>query len=207
MILEELFPEFKVLILRLNSGIKNRSNFFAWAIFLIQKVWTDSVIYVDSGDIKILVQYPGNLILKILQNFWKCVGGVYTRGCLILKITQNVRLFTLINFIYNIRGIHLISCQPTQLQPRNFRFLVGFSFETIFAPSPPTTTLVSKDVEFSCASFEICKKFARWCPPTQTPTQKFKSGISIFSSQGISSSLVSFGIFFWSSTIIAIQLP
>ena len=102
---------------RLNSGIKNRNNFFAWVIFLIQKVGTNSVIYADSGDIKILVQFPGNSILKILQNFWKCVGGVYMRGCLILKITQSVQLFTLIIFIYKIRCIHLISWQPTQFQP------------------------------------------------------------------------------------------
>ena len=54
---------------RLNSGIKNRNNFFAWAIFLIGKVGNNSVIYADSGDIKILVQFPGNSILKILQNF------------------------------------------------------------------------------------------------------------------------------------------
>ena len=94
---------------RLNSGIKNRNKFFAWAIFLIQKVGTNSVIYADSGDIKTLVQFPGNSILTILQNFWKCVGGVYMRGWLILKITQNVQLFTLINFIYKTRGIHLIS--------------------------------------------------------------------------------------------------
>jgi len=38
-------------VYRLNSGIKNRNNFFAWAIFLIQKVGTDSVIYANSGDI------------------------------------------------------------------------------------------------------------------------------------------------------------
>ena len=56
-------------IVRLNSGIKNRNNFFAWAIFLIQKVGTNSVIYADSGDIKILVPFSGNTILKILQNF------------------------------------------------------------------------------------------------------------------------------------------
>ena len=56
-------------ISRLNSGIKNRNNFFTWTIFLIQKIGTDSVIYVDSGDIKILVQFPGNSILDILQNF------------------------------------------------------------------------------------------------------------------------------------------
>ena len=76
---------------RLNSGIKNRINFFAWAIFLIQKVWTNSVIYADSGDIKILVQFPGNSILRILHNFWKCVVGVYMRGFLVLKITQTVQ--------------------------------------------------------------------------------------------------------------------
>ena len=53
---------------RLNSGIKNRNNFLAWAIFLVQKVGTKSVIYADSGNIKILVQFPGNSIFKILQN-------------------------------------------------------------------------------------------------------------------------------------------
>ena len=79
---------------RLNSGIKNRNYFFAWAIFLIQKIGTNAVI-----------------------NFWKCVGGVYMRGCLILQITQSVQLVTLINFIYKIRGVHLIPCQPTQFQP------------------------------------------------------------------------------------------
>ena len=42
----------------------------------------------------------------------------------------------------------------------------------------PTTTLMSKDVEFYCASFELCQKFARGCPPTQTPTQKFKNRFS-----------------------------
>ena len=57
------------LIGRLNSGIENRNNFFAWAIFLIQKVGTDSVIYADSGDIKILVEFPGNSIFEIVQNF------------------------------------------------------------------------------------------------------------------------------------------
>ena len=40
-----------------------------------------------------------------------------------------------------------------------------------------------KDVEFSCASFDICHKFVWGCPPTHTPTQKFKNQFSIFSSQ------------------------
>ena len=57
------------MIHRLNSGIKNQNNFFAWAIFLIQKVGTNSVIYADSGDINILAQFPRNSILKIFQNF------------------------------------------------------------------------------------------------------------------------------------------
>ena len=42
-------------ILRLNSGIRIRHNFFVWAVFLFQKLGTDSVNYADSGDIKILV--------------------------------------------------------------------------------------------------------------------------------------------------------
>ena len=83
---------------RLKSEIKNLNNFFAWAIFLIQKIGTNIVIYADFENIKILFQFPGNSIMKILPNFWKCVGGVYMRGCLILKITQSVQLFTLIWF-------------------------------------------------------------------------------------------------------------
>ena len=60
---------------RLNSGIKNRNNFFVWAIFLIQKVGTNSVIYVDCGDIKILIEFPGNSILKIRG--WRLYAWVF----------------------------------------------------------------------------------------------------------------------------------
>ena len=38
---------------------------------------------------------------------------------------------------------------------------------------------------------QIGVKFAQECPPTQTPTQKFESGFSIFSSQRMGPSLVS----------------
>ena len=41
-----------------------------------------------------------------------------------------------------------------------------------FPLSPPATTLISKDVEFSCAFFDWYKKFVGWCPSSQTPTQK-----------------------------------
>ena len=181
---------------KLNSGIRNRNNFFVWATFLFQNIENGSVNRADSGDIQFLVQFPGNWILKSLQNFWKCVGGAYRRRCFNLKITQGVQLFTLISFIHKIKGIHFILCQPTQFSPPNFSIFGRFSFKTIFAPTPTTTTLVSKDVEFSCASFEICKKFARWCPPTQTPTQKLKIGFPKTSSREIGSSLVSFQIIF-----------
>ena len=65
---------------RLNSGIQNRHYFFEWAFFLFQKLRTDSVIYADSGDINIFVQFPGNSIFNFPQNFeiaWApdlCVG-------------------------------------------------------------------------------------------------------------------------------------
>ena len=42
-------------IIRLNSGIRILHNFFVWAVFLFEKLGTDSVNYADSGDIKILV--------------------------------------------------------------------------------------------------------------------------------------------------------
>ena len=74
-----------------------------------------------------------------------------------------------------------INFNPTQFNailrnfnPRNFQFLDSFSFKNIFAPSPITTTLVSKDAEFSCASFHICQKFAASCPLPKRPRKNLK---------------------------------
>ena len=58
------------------------------------------------------------------------------------------------------------------------------------------TTLVSKDGKFSSASFGLFEKFDRGFPPTQTPTQKLKSGIPMFSPQEIGSSSVSLEMIF-----------
>ena len=57
------------MINRLNSGNRNRHNFFTFAIFILQKSENDSVINADSEDIKILVQYPVRAILKFLFQF------------------------------------------------------------------------------------------------------------------------------------------
>ena len=54
---------------RLNSGIRNRHNFFLWPIFIYQKIVADSVSHADSGDIKVFVQFAGNSILKISLRF------------------------------------------------------------------------------------------------------------------------------------------
>ena len=96
------------LMTRLNSGIRNRHNFFVWAIFLIEKLGTDSVNYADSGNIKILVWFPGKSILKFAIIFWKCVGGAQMCGCNILKIAQCFNLITPNIFICKIRGTYLI---------------------------------------------------------------------------------------------------
>ena len=102
---------------RLNSGIKNRQNFFLWAIFLFSKIGNESVNHADSGDIQVFVQFPGNSFLEIPLRFWNCVGCVYMRGRFILKITQCVYLITLVILICEIGGTYLISHQPTQFQP------------------------------------------------------------------------------------------
>ena len=120
----------------------------------------------------------------------KCVGDSLPKSLIMLVLLRR-------SFSYVILGVFIwIYLNPRNFNPRNFNFLVGFSFKTIFAPPRPITTLVSKDVEFSCASFDLYEKFARWCPPTQTPTRKFKTGISIFSSQGMGSTLVSLRMIF-----------
>ena len=120
----------------------------------------------------------------------KCVGDSLPKSLIMLDLLRR-------SFSFVILGVFIwIYLNPRNFNPRNFNFLVGFSFKTIFAPPRPITTLVSKDVEFSCASFDLYEKFARWCPPTQTPTRKFKTGISIFSSQGMGSTLVSLRMIF-----------
>ena len=48
--------------------------FFCRPFFLFQNIGTDWVNDADSSDIKILVQFPRNSILKVSTNFWKSVG-------------------------------------------------------------------------------------------------------------------------------------
>ena len=60
------------------------------AILTFKKTATDSVNHADSGDINILVQFPGNSILKFWVKFWNCVGGTHMRECFVPKITQQV---------------------------------------------------------------------------------------------------------------------
>ena len=52
------------IINRLNSGIRNCHIFLDGRFFLFQKIGSDSVNHGDSGDIKVLVQFPGISILK-----------------------------------------------------------------------------------------------------------------------------------------------
>ena len=79
------------------------------AILTFQKTATDSVNHADSGYIKILVEFPGNLILKFLVKFRNCVGGAHMRGCFVPKITQWVYLFTLVILLYKSKSTYLIS--------------------------------------------------------------------------------------------------
>ena len=68
------------MIIRLNSGIKNRNNFLAWAIFIIQNIGTNSVIYVDSGGLKNWFNSLGIRFwkfCKIFENAW--VASICTR--------------------------------------------------------------------------------------------------------------------------------
>ena len=73
-------------MVRLDSGIRNRQNFFILAIFLFQKLGTDSVYHADSRNIQFLVRFLGNSFSELSTNFRKCVGGAHMRGCLTLEI-------------------------------------------------------------------------------------------------------------------------
>ena len=75
-------------------------------------------------------------------------------------------------------------------------FMLWSGFHSIFGRVLIRRFYPPKDVEFLCASFDLDQKFARGCPPTQTPTQKLKSGFLRFSSQEIGSSLLSLEVIF-----------
>ena len=133
--------------------------------------------------------------------FWKfcwifknaCVAPI----CVGATLSESPNMFILLgwSFSYIELGVLIwFRFNPRNLNPRNYQFLVSFSFETIFPLSPSATILVSKDVKFSGASSSLYKKFNRRRPLTQTPTQKFKIGFWILNSKAISSSLVSFGM-------------
>ena len=86
-------------------------------MFLFQKSGTDLVNCADSRDIKLLVQFPGNSILRFLSNFQNCVGDTRMRGCFILKITDCVNIMIAVNLICENKETPLILPQPTQFQP------------------------------------------------------------------------------------------
>ena len=123
----------------------------------------------------------------IFRNAWAgpiCVGVTISES-------PNMSILLRWSFSYMEIGVFVwFRFNPRNFNLRNFRFLVSFSFETIFPLSPSATTLVSKDVKFPGASFGLYEKFARGCPPIQTPTQKLKIGFSMISSKGNDSDLV-----------------
>ena len=90
-------------------------------------------------------------------------------------------------------GVFIWFC-PRNFKPRNFQFSVGFSLVGFIY-----CTSLSWDLDqkmFFYASFNLFEKFTRWCSPTQTPTQKSKIEFSMFSTQEIGPSLVSFQMIF-----------
>ena len=120
----------------LNSGIRNRYNFFQWGILFIRKNRT------DSGDIKSLVQFSGSQILKILLNFWNCVGGTHMRGYSILKITELLNLVMLVILIYKMRGT------PTQMLK---------SWFSVFSSQEIGSRLISFEMNFKSLQLELIR--------------------------------------------------
>ena len=93
-------------ITRLNSGTRNQHYFFIVTSFLYRNIESDSVDHAESGDIKILIKFLGNSLLKFLLNIWNLyVGCSHMRGVFTIKIIQYVNCFKLVIFIYHIGDI------------------------------------------------------------------------------------------------------
>ena len=129
----KVWSEFKA---RLNSGIRNRHVFFLWAFFYFKKTGNESVNHSDSQHIKIMGQFPGNSILKIckiFENAW--VASI----CVGVWFSKSPRVFNFLRWSisYIKQGVFIwFHVNPRNFNPRNFIFLVSFSFKTIF-PSRP----------------------------------------------------------------------
>ena len=153
-------------MIRLNSGIRNCHFFFGWAFFCFKKLEVIQWIMVILGISKFWFNSLGIWFWnfpRIFENAWValiCLGVSFWKSPDVLTLIRwsfwYIKLAVLIWFHLN----------PRNFNPRNFWFLVGFSFKTIFAPSPTTTTFISKDAELSCTSFDTCERFAASCPLT-----------------------------------------
>ena len=71
----------------------------------------------DSGDIKILVRFPGTSILKNLVEFWNCVGYINMRGRFRIKLCQIVNFIipNILEVLFTM--VYLILIEPTQFSP------------------------------------------------------------------------------------------
>ena len=176
-------------------GLEIDRTFFHERFFLFQKIRTDSVNCADSRDTKILVQFPGNSILKFSTNFWKCVGGAWAnpyqklRNCIKLYLQQvePIKLSKLFDFNLTHVKSNFYVVFNIELFPR--RNVIGIKRCGIF-------------LRIFLSKWKICRKMStypnahanakKWIFDIQYPGNRFEFGI-------ISND-------FWSSTIWAIQI-
>ena len=118
-------------IYRLNSGIRNRNNFFQWAIFYFKKVDLTQWIMPILG----------------IPNFWSNSLGIrFWDFCSIFEIAwvapicvgvvisklSNALNFLCWSFSYiKLRVFIRFHVNPRNFYPRKIHFLAGFSVETI----------------------------------------------------------------------------
>ena len=93
------------------------ANFFPVEIFSSPNSVSDSVSDADSRDINILVRFPGNPILEISIKIRNCVGSLYMRGCILMKVRLIACYNCPVYLGYFLVWVYLISSEPTQFQP------------------------------------------------------------------------------------------
>ena len=136
----------------------------------------------DSGDINSL-----NLKLRWLRPYAWAFYSQIRRNCLTCY-AGHIHAWNK-GYLFDFTTTHAIS---TPVKSIFGLFVLQSVFPRWFAPY----RLVSKDVEFFFASFDLCEKFVARCPPTQTPTHKLKSRFSMFGSQETGSRSVLFLMIF-----------
>ena len=126
-------------------------------IFFVDVTFDSFLIHCQFRSV--IVQFLGSSILKFRLNFWICVSPPI---CVGFSFSKSPCVYLIILVILYLKwGVQIwFLLNQRNFNQRNFQFLVYFDSKSFFLwrtllPVCALTTMISKDVECYCASFNV----------------------------------------------------